>query len=79
MPPIKAGRYLVEAFNDSGRMSVGGFGPSPLTWLEIDAFARRTGAIAEPWEARCLRVMSASYLEGLDLGKNPLGIPPWEG
>lgn len=79
LPPIEAGRYLVEAFRDLGRFSSTGFGPAVLTWAEIDAFARQTNAITDPWEARSLREMSAAFIEGLEIGKNPLGRAPWEG
>ena len=78
LPPIMAGRYLVEAFHESGRVLRTMDGPMPLSWAEIDAFARQTGAISEPWEARCLRSMSMAYLEGLKVGENPLGRAPWE-
>jgi hypothetical protein len=77
MPPLDAGQYLADAFGEIGRITSTGFGPVPLTWAEIDAYARQTGTLSEPWEARCLRAMSHAYLEGLEIGKNALGREPW--
>ena len=79
MPNLVAGRYLAEAFRDLGRFTSTGFGPVPLTWTEINAFACQTGVISEPWEARCVRDMSVAFLDGIEVGKNPLGKAPWGG
>ena len=75
LPTLQAGGYLLEAFTAMGMVCQG---PSVLTWAEIDAFARLTGAIAEPWEAGLLRQMSVEYLAGFREGDDPLSIPPAE-
>lgn len=77
MPVIKAGQYLVEAFNELGRVS-SGFSMIPLTWAEIDAYARLTGEITERFEARALRRMSVAYIEGYRLSEDEFSIPPWQ-
>lgn len=51
-------------------------GRRPLSWADVDAYARLTGAISEPWEARWLYRASAAYCEELGRGKNPLCIAP---
>jgi hypothetical protein len=77
MPEVTAGQYLVEAFNELGRVSAG-FSMIPLTWGEIDAYARLTGEISERFEARALRRMSAAYIEGYRLSEDEFSIPPWQ-
>ena len=51
-------------------------GQRPLSWLEIDAYVRLTGAVSEPWEARWLHQASAAYCEEVERGKSPLCIAP---
>lgn len=51
-------------------------GRRPLSWADVDAYARLTGAISEPWEARWLYRASAAYCEEMGRGKNPLCIAP---
>jgi len=74
---MDAGSYLFEAFCELGMVQSGLSGLLPLSWTEIDAFARLTKAFAEPWEARLIRRLSNAYLEGHRLGADPVGIPPW--
>lgn len=78
MPMVDAGGYLVRAFQEIGRLSIG-FSLAPLTWAEIDAYARLTGEIKEPFEAKIIRRMSEAYLEGFRAGEDEFSIPPWAG
>lgn len=78
LPPLASGGYLYNAFREAGMVSMG-FGQMPLTWAEIDAYARLTGEITTPFEARMLRAMSQAYLSGLRAGEDEFSIPPWEG
>ena len=78
LPPVDQGQYILAAWHELGRMEVA-FGRMPLSWSEIDAYARMTRAITEPWEARVIRDMSREYIAGLDLGADPLAIEPWTG
>lgn len=71
LPKIEAGAYLRDAFlavNTGDR----------LTWTELDAFARLTGAISEPWEAEIVKAMAGEYLAGRHLGEDPFSYAPWE-
>jgi hypothetical protein len=71
---VRAGEYLVEAWDVLGRVErTPGVGSSPLRFTEIVA--------AHPWtnteERRALREMSEAYMEGVTIGEDVLGIPPW--
>jgi len=50
------GQHIWRAFREISRARGGnGFGPNPLAWTEIDAWARLTGTLLEPWEVRAIR------------------------
>lgn len=79
MPELAGGEhYMLDALVEAGPALPGQMGPVPLSWQEIDAYARQTQAIDEPWEARTLIKMSAAYLEGIAVGENPFGIMPMD-
>jgi len=42
-----------------------GFGPCPLTWLDLDAWSRFTGNVPTPWEVELLMALDAEYLNSL--------------
>ena len=76
MPPITAGQYLLQAWADLGRVEVNpGLGAGPLRFAEIAAGC--------PWtteaERRVIRKMSEAYIEGDKVGKDVLGVAPWDG
>lgn len=73
LPEITRGQYIRDAFLSIGMASQG-----PLSWGEIHAYAALTGELSEPWEAHLIRAMSIEYLAGLELGKDPLAIPPYD-
>lgn len=77
-PPfaIEAGGYMLEAFVASGMVSVLSFDVAPLSWPEVEAFARLDGLNHD--EAALLRRMSEAYVSGLRLGEDALAIAPWE-
>ena len=78
LPDLEAGHYLVEAMFRLGPTRSDGMGERPSDWPEIDAFARMTGRIGEPWEAETLFDMCGSYTRARQEGENPLAIPPVE-
>lgn len=61
MPPGMA--YLLDWFLelDAARGS-SGFGPSPIGYSEIEAWARLTGRLLLPWEVLTLRHLDACRL-----------------
>lgn len=76
LPELGALQYLVDALLRLGPIRSDGMGPRPADWPEIDAFARQTGRVTEPWEAEAIFDMCHGYLDGLEAGKDPLGIAP---
>lgn len=74
MPPVpKEAAYLVNAFDELGRVHHGGWGAVPLPFTEI--------AAGVPWtierERHVLRAMSAAYMRGKEIGDDGLGRAPW--
>lgn len=57
------GEYLWAWFQElsSGRGN-NGFGVLPLSWADMDAWARLTGNQPEPWETAILRNMDDTFL-----------------
>lgn len=80
LPPLKAGSYLIDELFTIGACRSGAMGGFiALSWQEVDAFARLTNRISEGWEAELLVKMSREYVKGLQIGSEPMGIPPYNG
>jgi hypothetical protein len=77
MPIPEDGAYLFEAFIEAGAVSDTSNGPVALLWSEVKSFSDLFGGLVY-WEAKLLRDMSQEYIAGLYVGKDPLGIPPWQ-
>jgi len=41
----------------------GGFGPGPISFHEIDAYQRLTGAHLDPWEVQAIRAVDMAYMQ----------------
>jgi hypothetical protein len=78
LPDLAAGRYLVDAMMTLGPIRSTGMGQRPTDWPEIEAFARLTGRIAEPWEAEVLHAMCEAYAVEYAAGDQLLRLPPAE-
>ena len=76
-PPPPEGETLPEIWAELGHCASGGFGPRPLDWSEMQAFAAMSGVQLPPFAWRTLRSMSAAYVAGLS-DDNPLSIAPTE-
>lgn len=57
-----AGWHLWDWFWDLHQARGGGFGPAPLSYAEIEAWARLQLAHPRPWEVSVLRLMDGAYL-----------------
>lgn len=56
-------------------MRSGGFGPEPVSWSEIKAWAEMTDTMIEPWEAKAIMDASRAYVR--QLGRTGLReVPP---
>ena len=63
-PGLPAGMgYLWEWFLElhAGRAS-SGFGPTPLTYSEMNAWAHLTGTAPTPWEVAVLKALDADWM-----------------
>ncbi|MCZ0963891.1 hypothetical protein [Paracoccus benzoatiresistens] len=76
LQPLGPGHYLAEAMMRLGPVKSNGMDLRGADWPEIDAFARVTGRISDPWEAETLFDMCRAYLLGSRDGEDPLAIPP---
>jgi len=76
LPKLDAGEYLIDAMFVMRPTRSNGMGEVAADWDTIDAFARVSGRISEPWEAETLFAMCEAYHKGLDAGVNPLAIAP---
>ncbi|CAB4122375.1 hypothetical protein UFOVP32_14 [uncultured Caudovirales phage] len=39
-----------------------GFGPNPISFLEMESFCRLTGEVLDPWEVHAIRALDDAYL-----------------
>lgn len=56
----------------------GATGEVPLSWAEVDAYARNSPEITEPWEAQALVQMSQEYLAEKRKGADVFTVAPME-
>lgn len=78
LPVLDAGQYLVDAMFKMGPTVSTGFEEVAADWVCIDAFARSTGRISEPWEFEALFDMCSAYYHGWCAGASPLAMSPVE-
>lgn len=70
MPEILYGEYLVGWLRQIAKAE-------PVGWLEIDAWARRTGRDLDPWEAETLHRMAEAYAAQYHNSADPNCEAPW--
>lgn len=63
-PPLpECLEYIWGWFIQLHRRRGGGFGPAPISWEAIDAWARRTGADPTPLELELIDAIDCAYME----------------
>lgn len=64
MPPFPdALRYLWTAFVRIRRRNAGnGFGATPITWADLDAYSRLSGLRLLPWEIEIIELLDDALL-----------------
>lgn len=55
-------RHLWEWFGELADARSGGMGPGPITFQDIDAWARLTGRHPTPWEVSVIRQLDGLWL-----------------
>lgn len=57
-------RYLWRTFVSLHRArGSNGWGPSPITWSDLDAYCRLTGVALDPWEVEAIRALDEAFME----------------
>lgn len=55
--------YLWVVFRRlSNRRGSSGFGPAPISWVDIATFSQLTGVRLVPWEIECLEMLDVLHL-----------------
>lgn len=76
LPELDGTEYLIEAMFRLGPIRSDGMGLRSADWPEIDAFARLTGRVSEPWEFEALFDMCSGYFAAHEAGADPLAMSP---
>lgn len=79
LPEAHAAQYLIAYWQELGLCGASGFGPTPLTFLEIEAWQRSTALTLSPWEVLTIRRLSSEYVAMLSKATDPNMISPWRG
>lgn len=75
LPDLSGCDYLVTYLFDVG--PVGDRAEGPISFAELESWARMTQRTLTPWELSTLRGMSSSYLEEFHAAKDPGRPAPW--
>lgn len=69
---------MIDLFEKTGVADHGGMNTAPISYLELEAFARIEGNVT-PDELKTLRAMSVGYVTGVRLGRDVFAEAPWDG
>ncbi|NKX40348.1 hypothetical protein HGG71_02570 [Rhodobacteraceae bacterium R_SAG2] len=79
MPDLSGYQEMLwRAFLEVGPTLPGAMGEVPVSWVEVDAYARHSPEITEPWEVQALVQMSQQYLAEKVKGADVFTVPPIE-
>ena len=78
LPEIQQGGYIIEWLSELDWYSVTGMGtPTPLTWTEIDAWARVTNTTIDSDDVLLIRHLSKIFVGMLNEAKDPACPAPY--
>lgn len=77
MPELDAEAYLWIHLSNAGLCMSGFNGAIPLTSVELDKWAERSGVYLSPWEFSTILACSRAYCSKLARSKNPEEPPPF--
>ena len=77
MPDLGSMGFVADLFVKSGRYMRGGSEIAPLTYQEIEAFARVEIGIGVD-DMRLIRAMSVAFVDWLAFGRDVFCAPPWD-
>ncbi len=79
LPDLGDDTYLAAAFSMAGEISTTAMGDiQALSWQEVRAFRKESGAISRGWESETIIEMSRAYCREAAKAPAPLRIPPIE-
>lgn len=79
LPELSEYQALIwRAFLEVGPAMPGFSGEVPLSWSEVDAYARNKPEITEAWEIQALVLMSRGYLDEKRRGADVFTVAPME-
>jgi len=61
--------FIAQCFEAVGMFLSGGMGMTPLTWVEMDSFLKRSGYLLNGWESEQIIKMSKLYCSMVNAGK----------
>lgn len=71
--------YLQDLLFEVGPASSTGLGPAPLSWQEIESWARAMPRGVQPWEKLFIRQLSMEWVAELARAEDPSRPAPWDG
>lgn len=71
-------QYLVGYLYEIGPSGYTGDGITPITWIEMDAWSKRTQTDIEPWDFIQLRNLSMAFVKEAMAAKNSERAAPWQ-
>lgn len=77
LPQIDAGFYIIDYWQEAGKACYGGMGESPLTSLELEAWANGNGIELTPYEFKTIRALSVDYLSSKRQGEKAICPSPY--
>lgn len=68
---------MIDYFFKVGMVSSNGMGVEPVSFTEIDVWARRCGYALDNWECETLHELSVQYAAELSASKDISAPAPW--
>ncbi len=78
MPPVEAGKHIVDFLFEFGPLVRSGDGSGPMTHTEIRNFQENTGVEFDSWGARLLFKLSREYYSESNRAKSVDCPEPWD-
>jgi hypothetical protein len=77
LPDIETDSHILEWLLEIGIFESNGYGPSPLTYREIEAWSRMTGIMPTYEETRFIKMLSREYCSQYSKSSDRDSAPPY--
>lgn len=78
LPDVDPAEYLVALLHEVGPVESNGYGPTTLSWKELDSWIERTALDLTPWEILMIRKMSEAYAAEHSKASKRDALPPYK-